>query len=75
MLVLLKKQPPLGRRLMCIGTTSLAGVMESMELTNVFNITLNVPNLNTQSVKTVLQVGRIDSIQQKQIEIPQRERV
>jgi vesicle-fusing ATPase len=55
MLVLLKKQPPLGRRLMCIGTTSLAGVMESMELTNVFNITLNVPNLNTQSVKTCLQ--------------------
>lgn len=54
-LVLLKKQPPIGRRLMVIGTTALAGVMESMELTNAFNITLNVPNLNTQSVKSVLE--------------------
>merc|ERR1711933_125863 len=54
-LVLLKKQPPIGRRLMVNGTTALAGVMESMELTNAFNITLNVPNLNTQSVKSVLE--------------------
>ncbi|WZN65110.1 vesicle-fusing ATPase [Chloropicon roscoffensis] len=55
LLVLLKKQPPVGRRLMCIGTTSLVHVMESMELTAVFNVTLNVPNLNAQSVKTVLE--------------------
>merc|ERR1711907_761536 len=50
LLVLLKKQPPVGRRLMCIGTTSLVHVMESMELTAVFNV-----NLNAQSVKTVLE--------------------
>ncbi|QDZ23752.1 N-ethylmaleimide sensitive fusion protein [Chloropicon primus] len=64
LLVLLKKQPPLGRRLMCIGTTSLAGVMESMELTNVFNVTLNVPNLNGQGVKTVLEHIKAVSVEE-----------
>ena len=64
LLVLLKKQPPLGRRLMCIGTTSLADVMHSMELTTVFNVTLNVPNLTSEGVKTVLDKIRAVSTQE-----------
>ena len=49
---------------MCIGTTSLADVMHSMELTTVFNVTLNVPNLTSEGVKTVLDKIRAVSAQE-----------
>merc|ERR1740130_2554441 len=56
LLVLTKKVPPThGRRLMVVGTTSVPHLLEEMELTSVFNVTLNVPQLESvEEIKTVL---------------------
>ena len=54
LLVLLKKQPPKGRKLLVLGTTSVASVMEDMEITTSFNVVLNVPKLREQEIKKVL---------------------
>jgi vesicle-fusing ATPase len=43
LLVLLKKSPPPGHRLMVIATTSVLSVMAQMELVDVFSGTLHVP--------------------------------
>eukprot|EP00891_Asterochloris_glomerata_P007298 jgi/Astpho2/7298/fgenesh1_pm.00113_%23_29_t len=53
LLVLLKKQPPKGRKLLVLGTTSVASVMEDMEITTSFNVVLNVPKLREQEIKKV----------------------
>jgi len=66
LLVLLKRKPPQGRKLMVIGTTSLVGVMESMELTSVFNVTQHVPNLDAQGVKLVLESA--DAVSNSELE-------
>jgi len=54
---LLRKAPPkAGRRLMVIGTTSAQGFLEDCELTRAFNVTQNVPELNSEEhVQAVLQ--------------------
>lgn len=54
LLVLLKKQPPQGRKLLVIGTTSNALVMEEMEVAATFNVVLHVPKLKEAEVATVL---------------------
>ena len=51
--MLLKKQPPKGRKLLVLGTTSVASVMEDMEITTSFNVVLNVPKLREQEIKKV----------------------
>ena len=51
--MLLKKQPPKGRKLLVLGTTSVASVMEDMEITTSFNVVLNVPKLQEQEIKKV----------------------
>jgi vesicle-fusing ATPase len=61
LLVLLKKVPPKGRRLLIIGTTSQASVLESMEMMEVFNVVLNVPTLDGGGVKRVLSQSNIMS--------------
>lgn len=53
LLVLCKKQPPPGHRLLVIGTTSMAHVMQEMEVSSVFNVALNVPALNEEEIKIV----------------------
>jgi vesicle-fusing ATPase len=45
LLVMIKKQPPKGKKLLIIGTTSSLEVLESLELTTVFNVTLHIPAL------------------------------
>lgn len=50
LLVLLKKQPPFGRKLLVIGTTSQGDVAESMGLSDVFNVGLHVPALRVDEV-------------------------
>lgn len=55
LLVLLKKQPPLGRKLFVVGTTSQGMVMQEMELAAAFNVALHVPRLNAAEQKSVLQ--------------------
>jgi vesicle-fusing ATPase len=47
LLVLLKRQPPGGRKLLVIGTTSNARVLENLEFMEVFNAVLHVPNVRS----------------------------
>ena len=55
LLVLLKRQPPKGRKLLVLGTTSNALVMEEMEVAATFNVVLHVPKLKESEIATVLQ--------------------
>jgi len=54
LLVLIKKPPPKGRKLLVIGTTSNARVLDSMELVQSFNATVTVPLLGREEVAAVL---------------------
>lgn len=49
LLVLLKKPPPLGRKLLVICTTSRKDVMNDLEILNAFTKVLRVPNLTDSS--------------------------
>ncbi|XP_068852530.1 vesicle-fusing ATPase isoform X1 [Aphelocoma coerulescens] len=48
LLVLLKKAPPQGRKLLIIGTTSRKDVLQEMEMLNAFSTTIHVPNIATK---------------------------
>jgi hypothetical protein len=54
LLVLLKKQPPEGRKLLIVGTSSSPGVMEDMGIAAAFNVVLHVPRLHEPVIRTVL---------------------
>uniref|UniRef100_A0A8C8D4T7 Vesicle-fusing ATPase n=1 Tax=Oncorhynchus tshawytscha TaxID=74940 RepID=A0A8C8D4T7_ONCTS len=47
LLVLLKKTPPKGRKLLIIGTTSRKEVLQEMEMLDAFSTTIHVPNIST----------------------------
>ncbi|XP_038619424.1 vesicle-fusing ATPase isoform X2 [Tachyglossus aculeatus] len=47
LLVLLKKAPPQGRKLLIIGTTSRKDVLQEMEMLNAFSTTIHTPNIAT----------------------------
>lgn len=47
LLVLLKKAPPQGRKLLIIGTTSRKDVLQEMEMLNAFSTSIHVPNIAT----------------------------
>ncbi|KAE8445181.1 hypothetical protein EG329_013678 [Mollisiaceae sp. DMI_Dod_QoI] len=47
LMVLLTKQPPAPRRLLIIGTTSQRSVLRQLDLQQIFNRELAVPNINT----------------------------
>lgn len=49
LLVLIKKPPPKGRKLLVIGTTSRSSILETLEILDAFNIVTNVPTLDTNS--------------------------
>lgn len=55
LLVLVKRQPPQGRRLLVIGTTSSGSVLQEMELAETFNVALHVPALMRDEIKAVLE--------------------
>jgi len=48
LLVLLKKEPPNGRRLLIIGTTSNRNVLEDMEFMEAFNAVVAVPQISSR---------------------------
>jgi vesicle-fusing ATPase len=54
LLVLVKRQPPAGKKLLVIGTTSSGEVLESMGLSEAFNVTLHVPSLRSEEIVKVL---------------------
>jgi len=65
LLVLLKKNPPKGRKLLVFGTTSLANVLDEMECMTVFNARVKVPALSgSDELKLVLsELNLFDSAQ------------
>lgn len=52
--MLVKKQPPAGRKLLVIGTSSAGEVMDTMGLTGAFNVQLHVPSLRGSEIETVM---------------------
>ncbi|XP_044483543.1 vesicle-fusing ATPase-like [Mangifera indica] len=54
MLVLLKRLPPKGKKLLVIGTTSEFSFLDSVGLCDAFSVTYNVPTLRTADAKKVL---------------------
>jgi vesicle-fusing ATPase len=52
--VLLKRTPPPGHKLLVIGTTSEARVLDDMAVTAVFNVVMNVPVLAPEDTRRVL---------------------
>uniref|UniRef100_A0A8D3DRI3 Vesicle-fusing ATPase n=1 Tax=Scophthalmus maximus TaxID=52904 RepID=A0A8D3DRI3_SCOMX len=47
LLVLLKKPPPKGRKLLIIGTTSRKDVLQEMEMLDAFSTTIHIPNISS----------------------------
>ncbi|XP_064171108.1 vesicle-fusing ATPase-like [Anguilla rostrata] len=47
LLVLLKKAPPRGRKLLIIGTTSRKDVLQEMEMLDAFSTTIHIPNISS----------------------------
>ncbi|EPE29316.1 P-loop containing nucleoside triphosphate hydrolase [Glarea lozoyensis ATCC 20868] len=62
LLVLIAKQPPAGRRLLVIGTTSQRSIMAQLDLKQIFNRELAVPNINTHAelASALREVGGFD---------------
>lgn len=54
-MVLLKRLPPKGKKILVIGTTSESGFLESVGLSDAFSVTYHVPTLKTEDAKKVLQ--------------------
>uniref|UniRef100_A0A7S0RIV4 Vesicle-fusing ATPase n=1 Tax=Chlamydomonas leiostraca TaxID=1034604 RepID=A0A7S0RIV4_9CHLO len=54
LLVMIKRMPPPGKKLLVIGTSSAGEVIESMGLSEVFNVSLHVPSLRVDEVVRVV---------------------
>jgi len=65
LLVLLKKEPPKGRKLLVLGTTSRREVLEQMDVLNAFTTVLRVQNISSSAeLVTVLRETRVFTEQQ-----------
>lgn len=62
LLVLLKKPPPKGRKLMIIGTTSRKDVLQEMEMLDAFSTTIHIPNISggEELIKALQELGSFD---------------
>ncbi|XP_059811703.1 vesicle-fusing ATPase [Hypanus sabinus] len=69
LLVLLKKSSPHGRKLLIIGTTSRKDVLQEMEMMDVFNTTIHIPNISTgeQLMEALELLGRFDDRERTRI--------
>ncbi|XP_007025619.2 PREDICTED: vesicle-fusing ATPase isoform X2 [Theobroma cacao] len=54
LLVLLKRLPPKGKKLLVIGTTSEVGFLDSVGISDSFSVTYHLPTLKTNDAKKVL---------------------
>ena len=52
-LELLEKQPPKGRKLMIVGTSSDAEVMKNLGIAKAFTVVVNVPPLSEEEIRQV----------------------
>ncbi|XP_043224974.1 vesicle-fusing ATPase 1-like [Amphibalanus amphitrite] len=65
LLVLLKKEPPKGRKLLVLATSSRRDVLEQMDMLNAFTTTLRVPNISSSAeIVTVLRETSVFNEQQ-----------
>ncbi|KAL0320675.1 UNVERIFIED_CONTAM: Vesicle-fusing ATPase [Sesamum radiatum] len=55
LLVLLKRLPPKGKKMLVIGTTSEVNFLDSVGIRDAFSVTYHVPTLKTEDAKKVLQ--------------------
>lgn len=55
LLVLIKRPPPAGKKLMIIGTTSLMRTIRELELASCFSVSLNLPLIERDSLSTIAQ--------------------
>ncbi|KAL2472665.1 Vesicle-fusing ATPase [Forsythia ovata] len=55
LLVLMKRLPPKGKKILVIGTTSEVNFLDSIGIRDAFSITFHVPTLKTEDAKKVLQ--------------------
>uniref|UniRef100_A0A2P2MVU1 Vesicle-fusing ATPase n=1 Tax=Rhizophora mucronata TaxID=61149 RepID=A0A2P2MVU1_RHIMU len=55
LLVLLKRLPPKGKKLLVLGTTSEVGFLDSIGICDAFSVTFHVPTLKRDDAKMVLQ--------------------
>merc|ERR1711988_1439084 len=55
LLVLLKKIPPKGRKLLILASASSLGILESMDLKSAFEVLVPVPVLESVEITTILQ--------------------
>ncbi|XWS18393.1 hypothetical protein CRYUN_Cryun32bG0039700 [Craigia yunnanensis] len=55
LLVLLKRLPPKGKKLLVIGTTSEVGFLDSVGICDAFSVTYHLPKLKTDNAKKVLE--------------------
>jgi vesicle-fusing ATPase len=54
LLVLIKRPPPEGKKLLVIGTTSTLETMELLEITQCFSITMTIPGVASTSIPTIM---------------------
>ncbi|OMO76433.1 hypothetical protein CCACVL1_15673 [Corchorus capsularis] len=55
LLVLLKRLPPKGKKLLVMGTTSEVGFLDSVGIRDAFSVTYHLPTLKTEDAKKVLE--------------------
>ncbi|CAA2987388.1 vesicle-fusing ATPase [Olea europaea subsp. europaea] len=55
LLVLMKRLPPKGKKILVIGTTSEVNFLDSVGIRDAFSVTFHVPTLKTEDTKKVLQ--------------------
>ncbi|KAM6951246.1 vesicle-fusing ATPase [Aplochiton taeniatus] len=69
LLVLLKKTPPKGRKLLIIGTTSRKDVLQEMEMLNAFSTTIHIPNISRgeQLVEALEMLGSFQDKERSEI--------
>uniref|UniRef100_A0A8C4I6Z9 Vesicle-fusing ATPase n=1 Tax=Dicentrarchus labrax TaxID=13489 RepID=A0A8C4I6Z9_DICLA len=69
LLVLLKKTPPKGRKLLIIGTTSRRDVLQEMEMLDAFSTTIHIPNISSgeQLVEALELLGSFQEVERASI--------
>ncbi|XP_029312509.1 vesicle-fusing ATPase-like [Cottoperca gobio] len=69
LLVLLKKTPPKGRKLLIIGTTSRKDVLQEMEMLDAFSTTIHIPNISSgeQLVEALELLGSFQDVERASI--------
>ncbi|KAK3431474.1 hypothetical protein EUGRSUZ_E03103 [Eucalyptus grandis] len=61
LLVLLKRLPPKGKKLLVIGTTSQVSFLDSVDVCDAFSVSYHVPTLKTEDAKKVLEQLKVFS--------------